>query len=53
MLLKAAIPFDCSSPEYLSLHKKRKYRVSWASPAYMNSPQVIDNAVNASQLTAP
>ena len=53
MLLKAAIPFDCTSPQYLSLHKKRKNRVSRANPAHMNSPQVIDIAVNASKLTAP
>ena len=41
MLLKAAIPFNFSSPEYLIPHKRRKNRVSpvsRASPAHMNSP---------------
>ena len=41
MLLKAAVPFNFSSPEYLSPHKRRKNRVSpvsRASPAHMNSP---------------
>ena len=41
MLLKAAIPFNFSSPEYLSHHRTRKNRVSpvsRASPAHMNSP---------------
>ena len=40
MLLKAAMPFNFSSPEYLSPHKRRKDRVSpvsRASPAHMNS----------------
>ena len=41
MLLKAAIPFNCSSPEYLSPHKKRKNRVSPASRAHMNRPSEI------------
>ena len=41
MLLKAAMPFNVSSPEYLSPHERRKNRVSpvsRASPAHMNSP---------------
>ena len=41
MLLKAAMPFNFSSPEYLSSHKRRKNwvsPVSRASPAHMNSP---------------
>ena len=41
--------FNCSSPEYLSPHKKRKNRVnpvSRASPAHMNSPQE-ENFVSA------
>ena len=41
MLLKAAMPFNFSSPEYLGPHKRRKNRVSpvsRASPAHMNSP---------------
>ena len=41
VLLKAAIPFNFSSPEYLSHHRTRKSRVSpvsRASPAHMNSP---------------
>ena len=41
MLLKAAMPFNFSSPEYLSHHKTPKNRVSpvsRASPAHMNSP---------------
>ena len=41
MLLKAAIPFNFSSPKYLSHHRTRKNRyspVSRASPAHMNSP---------------
>ena len=44
MLLKAAIPFNCSSPEYLSPHKRQKNRVSpvsRASPAHMNSPLAL------------
>ena len=35
------MPFNFSSPEYLSHHKRRKNRVSpvsRASPAHMNSP---------------
>ena len=43
MLLKAAMPFNFSSPEYLSHHRTRKNRVSpvsRASPAHMNSPLV-------------
>ena len=35
------MPFNFSSPEYLSPHKRRKNRVSpvsQASPAHMNSP---------------
>ena len=45
MLLKAAMPFNFSSPEYLSHHRTRKNRVtpvsraSRASPAHMNSPK--------------
>ena len=38
MLLKAAMPFNFSSPEYLSHHRTRKNRDSPASPAYMKSP---------------
>ena len=41
MLLKAAMPFNFSSPEYLSHHRMPKNRaspVSRASPAHMNSP---------------
>ena len=41
MLLKAAMPFNFSSPEFLSHHKTRKNRVSpvsRASPAHINSP---------------
>ena len=41
MLLKAAMPFNFSSPEYLSHHRTRKNQVSpvsRASPAHMNSP---------------
>ena len=41
MLLKAAMPFNFSFPEYLSHHRTRKNRVSpvsRASPAHMNSP---------------
>ena len=41
MLLKAAMPFNFSSPEYLNPHKRRKNLVSpvsRASPAHMNSP---------------
>ena len=38
MLLKAAMPFNFSSPEYLSNHRTRKNRVSPVSPAHMNSP---------------
>ena len=41
VLLKAAMPFNFSSPEYLSHHRTRKNRVSpvgRASPAHMNSP---------------
>ena len=41
MLLKAAMPFNFISPEYLSHHRTRKNRVSpvsRASPAHMNSP---------------
>ena len=36
------MPFNFSSPEYLSHHRTRKNRVSpvsRASPAHMNSPQ--------------
>ena len=35
------MPFNCSSPEFLSHHKPRKNRVSpvsRASPAHINSP---------------
>ena len=32
------MPFNFSSPEYLSHHRMRKNRVSRASPAHMNSP---------------
>ena len=42
--LKAAMPFNFSSPEYLSHHRTRKNRVSpvsRASPAHMNSPLVF------------
>ena len=38
------MPFNFSSPEYLSPHKRRKNLVSpvsRASPAHMNSPLVI------------
>ena len=41
MLLKTAMPFNLSSPEYLSHHRTRNNRVSpvsRASPAHMNSP---------------
>ena len=41
VLLKAAMPFNFSSPEYLSHHRTRENRVSpvgRASPAHMNSP---------------
>ena len=38
MLLKAAMQFNFSSPEYLSHHRMRKNRVSPVSPAHMNSP---------------
>ena len=41
MLLKTAMPFNFSSPKYLSHHRTRKNRVSpvsRASPAHMNSP---------------
>ena len=44
MLLKAAMPFNFSSSEYLSPHKGRKNwvsPVSRASPAHMNSPLVV------------
>ena len=44
MLPKAAMPFNFSSPEYLSHHRTRKNRVSpvsRASPAHMNSPLKI------------
>ena len=44
MNLKAAMPFNFSSPEYLSHHRTRKNRVSpvgRASPAHMNSPLVF------------
>ena len=47
MLLKAAMPFNFSSPEYLSHHWTRKSRVSpvsRASPAHMNSPSVLTMA---------
>ena len=43
MVLKAGIPFNFSSPEYLSNHRTRKNRVSpvsRASPAHMNGPIV-------------
>ena len=40
MLLKAAMPFNFSCPEYLSHHRTRKNRVSPVSPAHMNSPLV-------------
>ena len=49
MLLKAAMPFNFSSPEYLSPHKRRKNRVSpvsRASPAHMNSPLINQTAVH-------
>ena len=44
MLLKAAMPFNVSSSEYLCPHKRRKNwvsPVSRASPAHMNSPWLI------------
>ena len=44
LLLKAAVPFNFSPPEYLSHHRTRKNRVSpvnRASPAHMNSPLSI------------
>ena len=51
MLLKAAMPFNFSSPEHLSSHKRRKNWVSpisRASPANMNSPLVTtaSHAIN-------
>ena len=45
MLLKTAMPFNLSSPEYLSHHRTRNNRVSpvsRASPAHMNSPLKSD-----------
>ena len=48
MLLKAAMPFNFSSPEYLSHHRARKNRVSpvsRASPAHMNSTLVASGSV--------
>ena len=48
MLLKVAMPFNFSSPEYLSPHKRRKNGVSpvsRASPAHMNSPLGITKMV--------
>ena len=46
MLLKAAMPFNFSSPEFLSYQRTRKNRVSpvsRASPAHMNSPLVVES----------
>ena len=40
------MPFNFSSPEYLSRHRTRKNRVSPVSracPAYMNSPSVVNS----------
>ena len=65
MLLKAAMPFNFSSPEYLSHHRTRKNRVSpvsRASPAHMNSPlyeykdecieiRIYDTDKNASKIS--
>ena len=48
MLLKAAMPFNFSSPEYLSPHKRRKNwvsPVSRASPAHMKSPSVVPSII--------
>ena len=53
MLLKAAMPFNFSSPEYLSHHRTRKNRVSpvsRASPAHMNSPS--DRLFESSELAS-
>ena len=46
MLLKAAMPFNFSSLEYLSHHRTGKNRVSpvsRASPAHMNSPLICNS----------
>ena len=49
MLLKAAMPFNFRSPEYLGrdiIHRTRKNRVSpvsRASPADVNSPQYSED----------
>ena len=64
MLLKAAMPFNFSSPEFLSHHRRRKNRdspVSRASPAHMNStldpvctvpdPQGHDNKLNTFKMS--
>ena len=43
-LRRLYMPFNFSSPEFLSHHKMRKNRVSSvsrASPAHMNSPLVV------------
>ena len=48
MLLKVAMPFNFSSPEYSSHHRTRKNRVSLVSrvsPAHMNSPLVASGSV--------
>ena len=45
VLLKAAMPFNFSSPEYLSHYRTGKNRVSpvsRASPAHMNSPLITN-----------
>ena len=45
VLIKAAMPFNFSSSEYLSHHRTRKNRVSpvsRASPAHMNSPLLME-----------
>ena len=52
MFLKAAMPFNFSSPEYLShqVFRTRKNQVSPVSPADMNSPLNLENAVNHSAI---
>ena len=45
-LLKAAMPFNFSSPALISHHKTRKNRVSRARPAHINSSKNSEYLAN-------